>query len=225
MRNTACVQLLAFLAAGDLADLQGIDIQIRDVKPGGATMPYASPEQLRSLLHQWRGDDSHDEVLINGHASVFSAGVVLYEALTGELPFSPTANLDDSSHAESSTAGASTAGASTAEAATAETFTAGASTAEASIAGASTAGALSAGASTAESSTAGAATAESSSAGASTARGSPSDVSEQSFRAWGPHASVMKLHDAWVRKAHICFLGQSKPLCCMYQTEPRAVSV
>ena len=105
----ACGSILKFLAplaAGELTD--DFDDWIRDVKPDGATMPYASPEQLRSLKLQWGGTDVYAELLIDGHASdMFSAGVVLYEALTGELPFRPRASRDQSSAAESTAADSS----------------------------------------------------------------------------------------------------------------------
>ncbi len=69
----------------------GIDLHVRDIKPAGAALCYASPKQLRSLQYQFESNESNENVLINGQASdIFSAGVVLYEALTIVLPFLPT---------------------------------------------------------------------------------------------------------------------------------------
>lgn len=51
--------------------------------PGGGTLPYMAPEQLQALLH----DDPASPSTIDEASDVYSFGVLLYELLTGELPY------------------------------------------------------------------------------------------------------------------------------------------
>ncbi len=65
------------------------DPKVLDVVPQGATAAYAAPEVLRSLQLQFEwAHDSETGVRINGPSADFWAvGMVLYELLTGEVPF------------------------------------------------------------------------------------------------------------------------------------------
>jgi eukaryotic-like serine/threonine-protein kinase len=74
--------LIDFNLAKDCRDL---------IEPCGGTLPYMAPEQLQHILSESPTSNGVYDV----RSEVYSFGVVLYQMLTGSVPFPPPVDLDD----------------------------------------------------------------------------------------------------------------------------------
>ena len=86
VKITPAILCQKLMLSADLGDGPYFDVRVKDVKPIGATTPYAAPELLCSIQRQWENDE--EGVMINGPAAdIWSFGCVCYQMLTGDLPF------------------------------------------------------------------------------------------------------------------------------------------